>query len=171
MKWPSFVILILVFVVIVVAIYPRRQMYVFAYGSLLDPNVLRMVFPDRSNTLYGKATLSGAKRVFMEYDDSVMLGVIPGESSDRVNGILIPVSDSDLFHLDLFEQPTHYRAAIFPYNESTEVFVYLPHQLTAPVIPSPDDEYMQSVEDGFSQYGPHYLEEFWQTTYPSILAS
>lgn len=144
---------------------PSKHKSVFAYGSLLNKWVLKAVFPHRPVTLYETTRLKGWKRQWLQYDDSVMLNITRETSSSEVNGILIPVTEDDLRRLDEYET-THDRIQI-----SQDVYTYVaktnfPHRPVILLKKMPDF-YVQTVLDGFEQYGTAFVNEFFTTTSPT----
>lgn len=175
------VVLIVVLIVLVVLSYNRvkkSRVYLFGYGSLLNPTLQRIFFPDRKPTRYPVASLLpsfGMSRWWFQMTEGgLMLGIVPSEQPREINGIVIPVDESDLRRIDVYEEATHYRQQVpVQHIESAElspdsvVYVYLPKTTTlkpASLLQRLPDFYVQTVVDGFAQYGEDEVTKLFKTT-------
>ena len=80
----------------------RMDLYVFGYGSLMNPMSLARTLP-REHTFH-PATLPGYKRrMNLRYKDHLFLNIVPREDS-AVDGLLIPVNENELETLKIREQ-------------------------------------------------------------------
>jgi cation transport regulator ChaC len=70
------------------------QLYVFGYGSLMNPMSLARTLP-REHTFH-PAVLPGYKRrMNLRYKEHVFLNIVPREDS-KVDGLLIPITHDEL---------------------------------------------------------------------------
>lgn len=154
----------------------KYNTYVFGYGSLLNPTVLRVLFPDRTTLKYPLVNLrTNYVRSWLETEDGeLMLGLVPSQNPTDVNGILIPVNEDELQRLDRYES-THYRQEISisdfrrdfrrDFRGDEKVYVYLPKTVkAASLLQHLPDFYVQTVVDGFAHYGDQEVTRFFATT-------
>ncbi len=78
------------------------QLYIFGYGSLMNPMSLARTLP-REHTFH-PALLPGYKRrMNLRYKEHVFLNIVPREGS-VVDGLLIPINENELETLKIREQ-------------------------------------------------------------------
>jgi cation transport regulator ChaC len=156
-----------------------REIFVFAYGSLMNPNSIRKSIRLTHESSTKTACLYGYARGWFSQSEVVLQGNeekghVPAaflglkrQHEAYCNGILVPVSNADLRTLDLREKGyvrVEVSPLVFPSVEG-QIFAYVVQDQSPP----PEwslvlRDYVRVIEEALEHYGVQFKDEFHLTT-------
>ncbi|MBM3728429.1 MAG: hypothetical protein FJW40_23760 [Acidobacteria bacterium] len=151
--------------------------FVFAYGSLMEPESAARTIAVKPGTRFEPARLYGylrgwtsAAQVLLDdaADPRPMAFLALREVHDAYcNGVLVPVTSADLARLDMREQPyqrTEVTPLVFP-SKTGKIYAYTSGGVQAPPAESVVAAgYLKLVEQAAAHYGKEFAADFEATT-------